>query len=143
MKNFKKYLIVISLLLLAGSAYAQNNIKIIVNTSNEVTSISKEQLSRLFLKKTTKWDNGTKVSPVDFGANSEVRGKFTKSIHGKSVSAIKAYWQKKIFTGKGVPPVELQNDKDVLEFVRSNPGAIGYVSSGANTSAVKVITVTD
>jgi ABC-type phosphate transport system substrate-binding protein len=141
MKNIKKYVFVICLLLFVGSGYTQSNIKVIVNENNDVTSISSEQLSRLFLKKTTKWDNGIKVSPVDLAANSDVRETFTNSIHGKSISAINAYWQKKIFTGKGVPPVELQNEKEIIDFVRSNPGAVGYVSAGTSTSGVKTVTV--
>jgi ABC-type phosphate transport system substrate-binding protein len=141
MKNIRKYLIVVGLLLLAGSGYAQK-IKIIVNESNDVTSVSKEQLSRLFLKKTTKWDNGTKVTPVDLVSNSDVRESFCEKIHGKSISAIKAYWQKKIFTGKGIPPVELKSDTEIIEFVRSNPGAVAYVSASTNTAGVKVIEVT-
>jgi len=141
MKNIKKYVFVICLLLLVGSGYAQNGVKVIVNDNNDISTISSEQLSRLFLKKTTKWDNGTKVSPVDLAANSDVRETFTNSIHGKSISAINAYWQKKIFTGKGVPPVELQSEKEIIDFVRSNPGAVGYVSAGTNTAGVKTITV--
>jgi len=144
MKNIKKYLLVICLLLFVGTGYTQNSsIKIVVNEKNDKTSISSNQVSRLFLKKATKWGNGVKVSPVDLAAGSNIRELFTKSIHGKSISAINAYWQKKIFTGKGVPPVELQNDKEIIEFVRSNPGAVGYVSAGANTSGVRVIKITN
>ena len=33
------------------------------------------------------------------------------------------------------------SDDEVLAFVRATPGAIGYVSAGASTSGVKVITV--
>ena len=41
------------------------NFKIIVNTSNDATSMTKAQVSYLFLKKVTKWKNGHKVLPVD------------------------------------------------------------------------------
>jgi ABC-type phosphate transport system substrate-binding protein len=140
MKNMMQYIIIISLFLFVGAGFSQN-IKIIVNKDNDISSISKDQLSRFFLKKSTKWDNGNKVTPVDLTTNSDARESFTKRIHGKSVSAINAYWQKKIFTGKGVPPVELQSDAEIVEFVSSNPGAVGYVSAGANTAAVKVINI--
>lgn len=142
MKNIKKYLIVIGLLLIAGSGYAQDrNIKIIVNESNDIRSISRDKVSRIFLKKTTKWDDGVKVSPVDLASTSDIREAFSQSVHGKSISAINAYWQKKIFTGKGVPPIEQSSEKDVIEFVKKNPGAIGYVSANTNTTGVKVLKV--
>jgi ABC-type phosphate transport system substrate-binding protein len=142
MKNIKKYIFVICLLLLAGSGYAQQGtIRIIANDNVDIASVNKDQLSRLFLKKTTKWDNGVKVTPVDLAADSDVRQNFTQNIHKKSISAINAYWQKKIFTGKGVPPVELQSDKEVIEFVSSTPGAIGYVSASASLQGVKTISI--
>jgi ABC-type phosphate transport system substrate-binding protein len=118
-------------------------VKIIVNKDNAISSISQDQLSRIFLKKSTKWENGNKVVPVDLTKQHKTRTVFSKSIHGKSVSAIQAYWQKKIYTGKGVPPAEQKNDQAVVVFVRSNPGAIGYISSSTSTSGVKVIKITN
>ena len=142
MKNIKRYAFIVCLFLLAVSGYTQeSNFKIIVNEGNEINSITSDQVSRIFLKKMTKWDNGVKISPVDLAASSDLRENFTKKIHGKSISAINAYWQKKIFTGKGVPPIEQSSEKDVIEFVKNNPGAIGYVSANTNTSGVKVLKV--
>ena len=69
-----------------------------------------------------------KYYPVDLNESSKTRENFTKEIHGKKVSAIKAYWQKQIFTGRGVPPPEKSSDKEVLEYVEKNEGAIGYIS---------------
>jgi len=48
-----------------------------------------------------------------------------------------------IFSGKGIPPPEKPYDADVVAFVRETPGAVGYVSSGADTSSVKVVAVVD
>ena len=57
MKKIQKYIFLICLFLLVASGYSQNRnqLKIIVNKDNAITSISQDQLSRLFLKKTTKW----------------------------------------------------------------------------------------
>jgi ABC-type phosphate transport system substrate-binding protein len=73
--------------------------------------------------------------------SSLTRANFSKSIHGKPVSSIKAYWQQRIFTGRGVPPVEKDNDREVLNYVKANPGAIGYVSNAAKVSGVKVVNI--
>lgn len=141
MKTIQKIVLLVLLALLVNGAFAQSGIKIIVNNDNNIASISSDQLSRYFLKKSKKWDDGQTVKPVDLDANNKVRSKFTDKVHGKSISAIKAYWQKKIFTGKGVPPVEKSSEKAVIDYVKTNPGAIGYVSSNANVSGVKVIEV--
>lgn len=135
----KRYIFLIGVLLIGLSLPAQNY-KIIVNNANSTSSISSTDLSKLFLKKKKKWDNGEKVVPIDQSASSDVRKEFTKVIHKKSVGAIKSYWQQFVFAGSGTPPIEKKSDEEVIAFVKGNSGAIGYVSSGANTSGVKVIT---
>ncbi len=85
--------------------------------------------------------DNVEVAPVDLSSKSSVREDFTKDIHGKTVAQIRAFWQQSVFSGKETPPREMENDDKVLEFVKANKGAIGYVSAGANTAGVKVITV--
>ena len=145
MKRFFSLLIVLIILVMIGSLFSQTNMsyKVIVNKDNPVSQLTKDKVSKLLLKKSTKWDNGDKVEPVDLKTDSNVRKSFTKTVHGKSVSAIKAYWQKKIFSGKGIPPAEKNSDSDVIAYVKTKSGAIGYVSANANTSGVKVVNVSN
>lgn len=115
--------------------------KVIVNNANGKSSLAKKELVQLFMKKTPQWSDGTPVVAVDQTEKSTVRERFTQEIHGKSVSAVKSYWQQQIFSGRDVPPVEKSSDAQVIAFVKQNPGAIGYVAAGADTAGVKVVTV--
>jgi ABC-type phosphate transport system substrate-binding protein len=117
--------------------------RIVVHESNAATSITKAQLSRLFLKKVTTWDNGTPVVPVDQPDTAAVRESFSTLVHGRSVAEVKAYWQRMIFSGRSLPPAIKGSDREVIEFVRTNPGGIGYVSTGAGASGVKVLDLKD
>jgi len=143
MKQLRVCAIAVFLILASANVWAQaKSYKIIVNPSNPVSSISREEVSRIFLKKTTKFSDGRGASPLDLPANSPTRESFSKDIHGKSSSAVDAYWQQLIFSGRDIPPAQ-KSESGVLEFVRSNGNAIGYVPSGADTAGVKVISVTD
>lgn len=127
--------------IVASPSHAQS-FRVVVHSSNPVRSLSTDQASSLFLKKVTRWNDGGEVKPVDLSDGSAVRTTFSEEIHGKSVSAVKSYWQKMIFSGRATPPPELSNDAEVLAFVRSNPGAIGYVSAGATVgSGLVVVTI--
>ena len=118
--------------------------KIVVNEANPSETISKLQLENFFMKKTGAWSNGQPVIPVDQTASSSTRNGFSKVIFGRDTSAIKSYWQRQIFSGRGVPPPEKASDDEVLAFVRVNSGAIGYVSSDADVgSGVKVLEITN
>ena len=100
-------------------------------------------MSRYFLKKVTKWQNGTKVQPVDQVERSGVRQAFSSEIHAKDVAWIKSYWQKMFFSGRATAPPELSSDDEVLGFVRSQPAGIGYVAAGTDVGdGVKVVEIT-
>ncbi|MDJ0766761.1 MAG: hypothetical protein QNJ97_27560 [Myxococcota bacterium] len=117
---------------------------VVVNQANPVSSMSKDELSRIFLKRTVRWENGELVVAVDLPEDSETRIAFTEAIHGRSVRRVKAYWQQQIFSGRAVPPTELSSDEQVLAFVSSNETAIGYVSGEAFIGGnVKVLRISE
>ena len=129
--------------LAAADIWAQGGgYKIVVNPSNPLTSISRDDVSRIFLKKSTKFPDGRGASPVDLPVNSPVRDSFSKSVHGKPASAVDAYWQQQIFSGRDIPPAQ-KSEAAALSFVRSNENGIAYVSAGADSGGLKVITVAD
>ena len=128
-----------------ASVFSQslNGFKLIVNSENPVETMSIDQISKTFFKKISHWENGARIMPVDLTNSSTIRVSFSKSVLGKNVSAVKAFWQKQIFSGRGVPPPEKRNEKDVLQFVSENLGAIGYVSvkTSINGSGVKTLKI--
>lgn len=115
---------------------------VVVNSENPATSIARDRLSGILLKRIATWPDGKPAEPVDLPAGDHVRVAFTKSVHGKSVGAVRAFWQQQIFSGRDVPPPEKANEADVLEFVGKHAGAVGYVSAtmtlGANVKAIAV-----
>lgn len=115
---------------------------VIVNASNPVTSMSKDEVAKLFLKKTVSWPAGTMVAAVEQPMTAKTREAFAREVLGKTIAQVKSYWQQQIFSGRDVPLPEKQNDDDVVAFVRSNPNAIGYVAKGVDVGrGVKVISI--
>jgi ABC-type phosphate transport system substrate-binding protein len=123
------------------SAVAQAFV-VIVNEENPTAKLSKDDAAKYFLKRSTKWENGLPAQPIDLPENAPAREAFCATVLRRSVSAIRAYWQQQIFSGRGVPPVEKSSEAEAVAFVRANPGAIAYVSSAAAQGrGIKVITV--
>jgi ABC-type phosphate transport system substrate-binding protein len=123
-------------------AVGQQGYRVIVNKDNPTTTLSRSEVSKYLLKKKTQWDHGPKASPVDLAGDSSVREVFSEDVHGRSVALIQRYWQKQIFSGRGVPPPEVANDDEVIKLVNSDKGAIGYVSPGARLpDDVKVLSI--
>ena len=136
------YLVAI-VLLAPASVWAQGGgYTIVVNPSNQAKAMSKDEVARIFLKKATKFPDGRSASPVDLAVNSSIRETFSKSVLGKPASAVDAYWQQQIFSGRDIPPPQ-KSENAAISFVRSNENGIAYISSGADTAGLKVINVGD
>jgi ABC-type phosphate transport system substrate-binding protein len=150
MKNGMIVLIAVSIVLGGSFSIAAEEtlaFKVIVHAANPTKQVSKQELSQLFLKKVKQWkDNNEVILPVDLVDNSPIRQKFSEMIHGREVASIKAYWQKQIFSGRGVPPEEKKSDEEVLKYVSENPGAVGYIAEATKIDAysnVKVLAIVD
>jgi hypothetical protein len=121
-------------------ARAQTSFVVVVNMTNPASSIGRSELAALFTKKEQSWRDGSPAFPVDLPADDPTREAFTVAIHGKSSQAIRAYWQQQIFSGRQVPPPERDSDEQVLAYVRSTVGAVGYVRPTARLGpGVKVL----
>ena len=74
-------------------------------------------------------------------SDSKAHKKFYRSVVKKSNSAVQRYWSKLKFTGKGKPPKKLDSSSDVIEWVASNEGAIGYIDGKFLNKTVKVVLI--
>jgi ABC-type phosphate transport system substrate-binding protein len=138
--NMKRIgLIIIGLSLSLGSAGTAAEVVAVVAATNPVTALSKSQIADMFLGKLTRFPDGRQVVPIDQVENSAVREAFYLEFAGKSPAQIKVFWSKIIFTGRGQPPPEVENDLEVKKFIAKNPDAIGYIERERVDDRVKVV----
>jgi len=117
--------------------------RVVVNQANPVSSLTRAELSAIFMRRRRSWADGTEIRPIDHRVGALVRERFSRAVHGKSVAYVIRYWQRLIFAGRGIPPPEVQSAAAVMEAVRANRGAIGYIDAATPVSAnLKVIEVT-
>jgi ABC-type phosphate transport system substrate-binding protein len=121
---------------------AAQEFAVVVNSGNPVSSLTRQQVTDIFMRRLTDWPSGHgAIHPVDLPAVSPIRDAFSRAIHGRPGSAVASYWGQQLFSGRGVPPPQRPTERAVLEFVRGDALAIGYVSAGAVSPDVKVVRV--
>ncbi len=130
-------------LALTRPVFAQNEpaYRIVVHPDNPITTLTKKDLKNIFLKRVVKWPDGEPIIPVDLSPDSSVRDAFSRDIHKRSPDCVNACWQRKLFSGRGVPPCTFPEESAILEFVRNHVGAIGYVSAVGDANGVKTLKV--
>ena len=119
----------------AFTAPAKVDFALLVNPSNPIRELSRAEVSRIFLKKTTRWISGHPVLVIEQPAKAAIRQRFSAIILQKAMRQVDAYWQEMIFSGRAVPPPERPSDTEVILYIRENPDAIGYVSGSAANAA--------
>jgi ABC-type phosphate transport system substrate-binding protein len=121
------------------SSFCFAEVSVIVHPSSAVTSLSEDDIARLFLGKAKSFPGGGAAVPVNQTEGSAARDKFNEGICKKNASQYKAYWSQLVFTGKGTPPKDASDDAAVKALVAANPNMIGYIDSSAVDASVKVI----
>jgi len=133
---FKKTFALALLLIFANSSIAE--VVVIVHPSN-ADSLDSKLVQRIFLGKEKKFPNGNETIPINQAPTSESRETFDQNVLGRSSSQVSAYWSKLVFTGKGLPPKEVNTDAEVIKLVSQNPSAIGYIERASAADTVKIV----
>lgn len=123
-----------------GAVAAGDGLVVIANPDISLESIKSKDLQRIYLGKKTMWDDGTSIVTV-MPKDGTVHDRFIEDYLDRSVQRFATYWRQMVFTGKGVPPRSFVQEIDLVSFVASTPGSLGFASAGADMSGVKVLTV--
>ena len=131
-----------ALLLIFGILWAlpgqASGLLVIASPQVPDSTVSVGQLTDIYMLRKTFWSDNTKVVPVNREASSAERTKFSAVVFNLSPQELAEYWNRLRFQGK-LPPLVQTSDQAVLGFVRSVPGAVGYVNASQSPADVKVL----
>ncbi|MBK1693650.1 hypothetical protein CKO09_02690 [Chromatium weissei] len=128
----------IALLLIACviSQADAENVLIIGNPS--LPKLDRVTIEKLFTGRVIEI-NGQPAIVVNAAPGSSIRRQFLASFLTKDEDQYLAYWTVRRFIGKGTPPQELATSREIIEFVKSQPGGIGYISAADRTPELNVL----
>lgn len=135
MKLFMRLLLVA---LLSWTATAFAEFVVIVHPSNQ-DNLNLEMVQRIYLGKTKGFPTAGKAVPLDLLPADAARAGFLANVVKKTQPQYTAYWAKLMFTGKGIPPKQIESEKELVMLVSKNPNLIGYVDASAVTDDVRVV----
>ncbi len=122
-----------------SGAAARNTIKIIVNPEVEIGTLTQAEVARIYLGKKTFWESGSRITPSLLNEKSPLTEAFLEESVRKTVRQYRAYWKRRLFSGKGTAPKTFSSSRQVANFVADNPGAIGVVDASFDDDRVKLV----
>ena len=132
---------VLTLALALVSAWASaDTLAVIVHPSSGVASLSREEVSHLFLGRIKHLPSGTPAVVLD---TKSLRADFYRALVNREMNEISAYWARLKFSGRTQPPQQIDDAESVLRRVAAERGAIGYIDAARVDKRVRVVLLLD
>lgn len=131
----KKITIIISLLfaIIGGdSLYGQVSMNAVTIIGNKTgfSSNSAKEIKQVFRGKYANWSTREQVIIVLPASKSSSAEIVASVVYGNTVSGVQKYWLSLVFQGRSSPPVFLDTDEEIINYVKRTSGSIGVISSG-------------
>jgi ABC-type phosphate transport system substrate-binding protein len=127
---------------LVPTSLAQNQeVAVVVNPKNPITSVTKSDLRKIFAGEKRTWPGGLSIKPVVRVPGSYERVVLLRLL-GMSESEYKQYWIAQVFHGEAqAEPVALFSNGMQKEAITAFPGAIALIAPEDVRSGMKVLKV--
>lgn len=114
-------------------------IAVVVNRDSPVQTLNQRQVSDLFLGRARALASGEGVVLFEQPSQSPLREEFYRMLNGMGLKQLNAYWARLQFSGEVLPPASLPDSRAVLDAVRRQRNAIGYVDAALADGTVRVV----
>lgn len=106
---------------------AQAEELVVVTAVSNNEQLKLEDVARIFLGKVTRYPSGETVEPLNMDPSDPSFAQFARVVLNKSTAQLKAYWAKRIFTGKGKPPRNIASTEELRALVASDKRYLSYL----------------
>jgi ABC-type phosphate transport system substrate-binding protein len=115
------------------------DIVVVANKDNQIEALTKKQIIDIYMGRKSTFPNGEVVLPIDQEIDSTTRKLFYQNLVNKTVSEINTYWARLLFSGRATPPRPANNGSSVINIIKNNKSAIGYIKLEDITDDVRVL----
>lgn len=129
-------------LAVAGSpapALAADTIYVVVSAQSPVRAVAQKDVLALYTGRTRTLPGGEAATPLDQQHDGPARADFYLALTGMDIARINSYWARLHFTGQVQPPRTVENDVAVIQRLRADPSAIGYLTRQPQDGSVRVV----
>jgi hypothetical protein len=128
------------LLVLGFTPAAWADYHIVVSEQNQTASLSQTEVLHLFMGRARSFPDGSNAVAYDLAGDSPRAG-FYLSLGGMSLSQVTSYWARLMFSGRCLPPQKLASQAAMMERVRRDPTAIGWLTAAPTQSGLRTVLV--
>ena len=119
---------------------ALDEIHVVVNKSNTMGPLSREEVRRIFVGEKSSWPGGKRITVLMLARGQREREIILRDVFKMNESDYTKYFLQAAFTGRVLAaPKELSSALEMKTRLAANPNAIGYLKKEDVDESVKVL----
>jgi hypothetical protein len=126
MRNLIRIVLIAAAAVFANPASA--DFYLVVNSGNPQSALSQKEAVDLFMGRSRSFANGDFALVFDLPRDNPQRAAFYLALTGMSPAQVNSYWSRLMFSGQSMPPQPLPDETAMVDIVKRNPSAIGWLS---------------
>jgi hypothetical protein len=123
----------------SGLARAADNLYVVVSAQSPIRSLTQKELLALYTGRTRTLPGAELATPLDQQRDGTARADFYQALTGMDIARINSYWARLHFTGQVQPPKAVGDDAEMIQRLRNDASAIGYLTHEPQGGAVRVV----
>jgi hypothetical protein len=111
----------------ASSQDSATAVDIVVSPSLTKMKLDRNLLRAVFTMRVREWPDGSPIRVFVLPDDNPLSDAFYRERLGMYSYVLRRAWDRMVFTGTGFAPTVVRSEQEMIERVRSTPGAIGFV----------------
>jgi ABC-type phosphate transport system substrate-binding protein len=126
-------------LALTTLSFAKAEVVVVAHPDLGITSISSRDLREIFLG--NRMRVGSSAVLPGILQSGDTHAAFLSAFIGRNETQFQTHWRNIVFTGRGRALLSFATEQELLDYVRSTSGAIGYINNQTPHEGLVVLTV--
>jgi ABC-type phosphate transport system substrate-binding protein len=119
---------------------ALEEVDVVVNKSNNIAPLSREEVRRIFMGDKSLWPGGKRITVLMLAPDQPERVVILQTVFKMNESEYTKYFLQAAFTGRVLAvPRDLRSAEQMKAHLAANPNAIGYLKKEDADDSVKVV----
>jgi hypothetical protein len=111
-----------------GAPHALADFYIVVQVGNPQPALTQKEAVDLFMGRSRAFANGEFAKMLDLPRDHPRRAAFYQALTGMNTAQVNSYWSRLMFSGQNLPPQALPDEAAVIDALKRNPNALGWLT---------------
>lgn len=109
-----------------------------VNVTVPIENYSLKKIRAIFTMRQRYWSNGEKIKVYTLADNHALHRKFSKNNLNMFPHQLRRVWDRMVFSGTGLAPVQLKSKQEMIETIANTKNAVGYLNNRPENEKIRL-----